>query len=138
MIASWRTVWGCNTCRPRSSATRFTGLGVARRPRPAGRSGCVSTRAMLWPAARSPTRERSAKAGVPAKIRRRNASGGLAQLLGELRADALLLELRQVFDEDLALQMIHLVLNAHGEQALRLEREGVAVPIVGTHFHAFG
>ena len=51
----------------------------------------------------------------------------LAQLLGELRADALLLELRQVLDEHLALQVIHLVLDAHREQALRLERERLAV-----------
>src|SRR4051812_23355898 len=138
VIASSRRVFGCSTCRPRSSAKRLTGLTRSRRPRPAGRSGWVSTTTMLCPASRSRTSERSAKAGVPAKIRRRNASGGLAQLLGEPSADALLLELRQVFDENLALQMIHLVLDAHGEQALRLEREDIAVLVVGAHFHAFG
>src|SRR5574341_1247139 len=48
-------------------------------------------------------RARSANSGVPAKTRRRKAfrSGGLAQLLGELRADALLLQLREVLDEHL-------------------------------------
>src|SRR5437868_6693396 len=137
-MASARRLCGCRTCRPRSSAKLFTALAVERRPRPAGRSGWVSTTTMLWPASRSRARERAAKAGVPAKIRRRNASGGLAQLLGELCADALLLELRQMFDEDLALQMIHLVLDTHGEQALRLERERVAVLVVGAHFHALG
>ena len=40
--------------------------------------------------------------------------GRLAQLLGELCADALLLELRQVLDEHLTLQVIHFVLNAYG------------------------
>src|SRR5260221_269766 len=67
-------------------------------PRPAGRSGRVRTSAMLCPALSSRASARSANAGVPAKIRRRNAgrSGRLAQLLGELRAHALLLELRQV------------------------------------------
>ena len=54
----------------------------------------------------------------------------LAQLLGELGADALLLELRQVLDEHLALQVIHLVLDADREQALRFEREGIAVLVV--------
>src|ERR687888_1739876 len=121
-IASTRSVGGCSTGRPRSSASFFTGLELGRRPRPAGRSGCVRTRAMLWPACRSRTRERSAKAGVPAKIRRRSASGGLAQLLGELGADALLLELRQMFDEDLALQMVHLVLDAYGTRWTKIGR----------------
>src|SRR5712671_1272961 len=109
-------------------------------PRPAGRSGRVRTSAMLCPALSSRASARSANAGVPAKIRRRNAgrSGRLAQLLGELRAHALLLELRQVLDEDLALQMIHLVLNANREQALRLERKRVAVLIIGPNLHALG
>src|SRR3954469_121719 len=98
-------------------------------PRPDGRSGCVRTRATSCPDPRSWASARSAKAGVPAKIRRRNAerSSGLALLLGELRADALLLQLRQMLDENLALQMIHLVLDAHGEQALCLEGKRIAV-----------
>src|SRR5574341_1242220 len=84
-------------------------------------------------------RARSANSGVPAKTRRRKAfrSGGLAQLLGELRADALLLQLREVLDEHLALQVIHLVLDAHSEQALRLERERIAVSIVRAHLDPF-
>src|SRR6266850_6646844 len=106
-------------------AKRFTGLARGRRPRPAGRSGRVSTSAISCPAAASDARARSANSGVPAKTRRRKAgrSGRLAQLLGELGADALLLELRKVFDEHLALEVVHLVLNAHREQALRFERE---------------
>src|SRR5687767_5556171 len=121
--------------RPR--AKRFTGLSARFRPRPAGRSGCVSTSAMWWPSAARRAKARSANSGVPAKTRRRKArSGGLAQLLGELGADALLLQLRQVFDEHLALQMIHLVLDAHGEQPLRLQREGLAVLIESAHFDA--
>ena len=57
-------------------------------------------------------------------------SGCLAQLFRELRAGALLLELRQVLDEHLAFQVIHLVLNADGEQPLRLQRKGIAVLVV--------
>src|ERR1041385_4972805 len=109
-------------------------------PRPEGRSGCVRTSATSWPASRRRASARSAKEGVPAKIRRRNAerSGGLAQLLGELGADALLLQLREVLDKDLALQVIHFVLNAHGEQTLCFQREGVAVLVVRANFHALG
>src|SRR5438552_11353382 len=130
---------GWNTSRLRPSAKRFTGLMAAFRPRPAGRSGCVSTRATSWPACNRRASARSANSGVPAKTRRRKArSGGLAQLLRQLGADALLLQLRQVLDEHLALQVIHLVLDAHGEQTLRLEREWIAVLIVGANLHALG
>src|ERR1700741_890901 len=82
--------------------------------------------------------DRSANSGVPAKTRRRKAPGlrRLAQLLGELRADALLLELRQVLDEHLALEVIHFVLNADREQSLRFQGERIAVLVVGAHLHA--
>src|SRR3982751_961251 len=95
---------------------------------------------MSCPASSRRTSACSAKCGVPAKIRRRDAerSGGLAQLLRQLGADALLLQLREVLDENLALQVIHLMLDAHREQTLRLERERVAVPIVGANLDALG
>src|SRR5438552_2403813 len=134
-----RRLSGWKISRSLACARVFTGLGLLRMPRPAGRSGWVSTSATSCRPSSSAS-ARSANAGVPAKIRRRNAdgSGGLAQLLSELGADALLLQLRQMLDEDLALQMIHLVLDAYGKQALRLERERIAVLVVGTHFHALG
>src|SRR5256885_1441030 len=119
---------------PRSAARRFTGPGLERSPRPAGRSGCVSPRTISWPAARRRSSARSANSGVPAKTRRRKArSGRLAQLLGQLGANALLLELRQVLDEDLALQMIHFMLDADREQPLRFQRERIAVLVIGPH-----
>src|SRR5882672_8693647 len=135
-----RKVSGWKISRPLACARAFTAPGLLRMPRPAGRSGCIRTSAISCPASSSRARARSANAGVPAKIRRRNAdgSGGLAQLLGELGADALLLQLREMLDEDLALQMIHLVLDAYGKQTLRLERERIAVLVVGAHFHALG
>src|SRR5262245_31599747 len=124
---------------PRALARRFTGPAIERNPRPAGRSGWVRASTTSWPASASRASARSANSGVPAKTRRRKGrSGCLAQLLGELRADALLLELRQVLDENLALQMVHLVLDADGEQPLRLEREGVAVLVVSAHLDALG
>src|SRR4051812_7036967 len=129
---------------PLCCANVLTGLAAARMPRPAGRSGCVSTSAIWCPAATNRASERSANAGVPAKIRRRNApplrrpSGGLAQLLRELGADALLLELGKVLDEHLACQVIHFVLDAYGQQALRFERECVAVLVEGANLDALG
>ena len=91
-------------------------------PRPAGRSGWVRTRGTSWPAARIASRARAAKGGVPAKTTRKDArpeSGGLALAFLQLRADAVLLQFRQVIDEDLALQVIHLVLDAGREHRPR-------------------
>src|SRR5438552_18584187 len=128
---------GWNTSRLRPSAKRFTGLAAAFRPRPAGRSGCVSTRAISWPACNRRASARSANSGVPAKTRRRKArSGGLAQLLCKLGADALLPELRPALADHLAPQMIHLLLDATGKQPLRLKRKGLAALRRGTHRHA--
>ena len=40
---------------------------------------------------------------------------------------------RQVVDEDLAFEVVHLVLDAHGEQAVGLELEGLAVAVERLH-----
>src|SRR5205085_12062890 len=93
-----RSVAGFETRRPFSRASRETSLSARRMPRPDGRSGCVSTSATSWPAAATASRERAANAGVPAKTTRKK-SGGLALALLELRADAVLLQVREVLDE---------------------------------------
>src|SRR4051794_19752596 len=91
---------------------------------------------MSCPAATRAARARSAKSGVPAKTRRRKArSGGLAQLLGESRPNPLLLQLREVLNEHLALQMVQLVLDTNRKQPLSLEGERGAILIVSAHFH---
>src|SRR5262245_21018278 len=135
--ASSRSGW--NTGRPRSSARRLTALAAGCMPRPAGRSGCVRTRETWYPACSRRASACAAKSGVPAKTRRRKTTlRRLAQLLGELGADALLLELREMLDEYLALQVIHLVLDADRQQPLGFQRERLAVLVVGAHFHALG
>src|SRR5690349_5052773 len=92
---------------------------------------------MSWPAACNAASACSANSGVPAKTRRRKArSGRFAQLLGEARADALLLELGELLDEHLALEVIDLVLNADSKQSLRLQRKGVAVLVEGPNLYA--
>src|SRR5690606_13043740 len=50
-----------------STAACFTALGDSFRPRPAGRSGCVSTRLTSWPASMMAWSARRANSGVPAK-----------------------------------------------------------------------
>src|SRR5436305_1188827 len=67
---------GCSTGTPASSAATFTGLAWMCPPRPAGRSGCVTTattRAGRPATSRKDSSVRSegtAKAGVPMKTRR--------------------------------------------------------------------
>ena len=55
------------------------------------------------------------------------ASGRLAELFLKFRLDALLLEARQIVDENLALKMIHFVLDADREELLCDEGKGSSV-----------
>jgi hypothetical protein len=57
----------------------------------------------------------------------RRASGRLAVLFEQLGADTVLLQARQVLDEHPALEMVHLVLDAHRQQTIGIERECCAV-----------
>src|SRR5258706_3691255 len=93
---------------------------------------------MSCPALSSAANACAANSGVPAKTRRRKVLGALAKLLCKPRANALLLELREAFDEHLALQVIHFVLDADRKQSLCLEREQLAVLVVGAHLDALG
>src|SRR5690606_32374962 len=113
---------------PRASARCLTGEAVRRRPRPAGRSGCVYTAAISCPAAASASSAGTAKSGVPAKTSRNarfseHAGGGLfgfeqacgfeALLFLQLLANAAALEIGQVVHEQLAVEVIDLVLHAN-------------------------
>ena len=62
------SVSGWKTSMPCSSASFLTGDGCSAMPRPAGRSGWVSTSATSWPAARMAASACAANSGVPAKI----------------------------------------------------------------------
>ncbi len=55
------------------------------------------------------------------------ASGRFAELFLKFRLDALLLEARQIVDENLALEMIHFVLDADREKLLCDERKRSSV-----------
>src|SRR5690606_28746103 len=116
-----------------------------RRPRPAGRSGCVSTSGTSAPAATIASSVGTANSGVPANAMRRSCTrglpwserlgagaGGLRLAPGLLQVpflQPLALQRRQVIDEQPALEVIHLVLDALREQALRVELERLAVAV---------
>src|SRR5258708_16530152 len=142
---------------PRAAASLFTGDGASARPRPAARSGRVITPVTRWRDSSSPSRQRAANSGVPAKrtfteaaraqgLRERQrsdrlsnaASGGFAELFLKLGLDALLLEARQIVDEDFALEVIHLVLDANREELVCDEGERLAVQIERAHGDALG
>src|SRR4051794_13119354 len=95
----------------------------------------------MWCAA-SERRICAANVGVPANpIRRRTAdglSGTDATLFFELLPDALALESRQIVDEQLAVEVVALVLNAHRECSLCRKFERHPVPIERTNAHAIG
>src|SRR3970040_1870822 len=131
---------GCRTWMPRPSASRLTADGARPRPRPAGRSGWVytATTSLCLAAAR---RLGTANSGVSANTMRRliaaspRATNAAARsrrvepaLLGQLLAHHLALERREVIHEQLAQQVIHLVLHAHREQTVGMEFERLAAP----------
>src|SRR5256885_6910265 len=92
------------------------------------------------PGRRPPLRVR-AKGSAPAVVEQRGAqpaSGRLAELFLKFRLDALLLEARKIIDENLALEVIHLVLDADCEEFLCDEGERSAVQAKRTHRHALG
>jgi hypothetical protein len=62
----------------------------------------------------------------------------LARLLFQLLADALALEAGQIIHEQLAVQVIDLVLDAHRQQAIGIQLEGLAVAVQGAHLDALG
>src|ERR1700675_1205927 len=61
---------GCRIGSFISWAASFTGGGATRRPRPAGRSGRVTTKQISCPASTSARSDGRAKTGVPMKLRR--------------------------------------------------------------------
>src|SRR6266480_8105592 len=66
------------------------------------------------------------------------ASGRLAELFLKFRLDALLLEARQIVDEDFALEVIHFVLDADREEFLCDDCKGSSVQPKRPHRHALG
>src|SRR6185437_3396677 len=70
--------------------------------------------------------------GAAATFGRGGAGSALLAVLLQLLADALTLEIGKVVDEELAVEVIHLVLDADGENLLAVPLEEVAVAVLGT------
>ena len=86
----------------------------------------------------SAVRARAPRARAHRRRGRARRATALAPLLVELAPDALALELGKVVDEQLAFEMIHLVLQAHRQQALELPLERAPVPVLRAHANARG
>src|SRR5215207_2334930 len=65
-LPSRRRLRGCTTGQPRATASCLTGEACSFMPRPAGRSGCVITRAISKDAAAIASSATRANSGVPA------------------------------------------------------------------------
>src|SRR5690349_723804 len=143
-LPSRRSPCGCATAMPRSSANVLTGDATTFMPRPAGRSGWVRTSGTSKPAATIRASATRANSGVPAKatriaLRATNSPSDarlVARLLQHPRLDARALERAQVFDEDLAEQVIHLVLHGDREQPLGVELARRAAAVERAHANA--
>jgi len=59
-------------------------------------------------------------------------------LLAQSGQDAITLQLGQVFDENLALEVIHLVLDANGDQTIGFDLERLAVSVESAYPYPFG
>ena len=88
-----RRLTGCNTSIWFSLASCLTGLAVSFRPRPAGRSGWVSTASGRTPAPMSAASEARAKSGVPANSTRGAVKGAITVAeSGDLRLQSTFFE----------------------------------------------
>src|SRR3954447_10135740 len=136
---------GVSTSTSAASAMARTGLATTRRPRPAGRSGLVTTATTSWRGLSSSARSvGTATAGVPAKTRRTldgeaacRVRRDLDNWIGESRplrlADRLHRELALLrthpVDEQDAVEVVDLVLDATRHQLGAFNRDGVAVHV---------
>jgi hypothetical protein len=149
--------------RPELRRAGLTGLALQAWPRPAGRSGWVKHGANAVSRQRVERRngelrrageaqpqggkigaqgsKEPARNGGRAKRRRRTsflARGSLPALFFQPPANQLPLELGEIIDEQLAFEMIHLMLDADGEQPLRIHFERFAVPAQRAHANMRG
>src|SRR3954454_7688751 len=127
---------------PSRTASSSTGVGCSFMPRPAGLAARVYTATISWPWPERASSVGTAKSGVPMKIRRRGIGNadrfwsakpallrGPLGRLGEFFQHAVALQLREIIHEQHAVEMIDLVLNAGGEQALGILLVQLAVEI---------
>src|ERR1700675_2834475 len=121
----------------RARAKVLTALGASFSPRPCRASGRVRTRPTSNPAARIAASAVAANGGVPANpTRNASATSGSAReplFFPELRRQPRPLQRREVGDEYLPDQVVHLVLDAHRESPLEHPLEGLAALVERSH-----
>src|SRR5579864_83509 len=123
-------------------AASLTGGGVRRMPCP-GRSGCVITRAISWPASCRALREGTANSAVPTKttFRKSLTRGGHRRGAGLLLVGLQLVdaaqgvEVRQPVDEQDAVEVVDLVLERASGEAGRLDAHFLPAPVAPFHDH---
>src|ERR1051325_10740332 len=112
-------------------ASALTGANVTFCPRPRGRSGCVKMPETMWRESMRCWSVGTAKRGVPKNtmfIAWRLPFAGARELL-DLPDNQILLQAAQPIDEQRPFQMIHLVLEAAGQQARAFDDLLLAVAI---------
>src|SRR5579859_5312410 len=134
--ASSLTDAGWASSRPSSAATCATGGAARRRPRPAGRSGRVTTRAGRCAVAASARRTAAANSEVPRKTVRTQpvSSGGLLGVAEDAHR-LLALFARGTVEDEHPVEVIHLVLDDPGLEARGLDEHGRAVLVLGPDTH---
>src|ERR1039457_942093 len=142
MASSWarnsellRIFSGCMTGRPAARAACLTAGAVSCWPRPTGRSGCETASAISWPAASSASRVGTAKLGVPQKTSFTGILAGLplafALHLADLAQVDVALEGAHAEDEQHAVEVVDLMLDAAREQLSAVHLEPLAALVLG-------
>ena len=109
--------------RPHDDGTRGASQGTVRQIQECRRRGHSRMRHPFRLARKTALRQSSNNESAGSQP----ASGRLAELFLKFRLDALLLEARQIVDEDFALEVIHFVLDADGEEFLCDDGKGSSV-----------
>jgi hypothetical protein len=123
--------------QPRSMASSLTGGGVQTCPRPQGRSGWLYTPTISQPShSRRCFRDAAAKSGVPM-----NTIFNLLFLFQpffELSFVQGAFQFADLVDEQHAIEMVHLVLQADGQEVVGVHFHGVAVQVSGREVQPLG
>src|SRR5579875_284840 len=133
------------TGMPSSRAAAFTGLGAGAPRRLRRRSGPVTARTTSWPAAASARSTVAAASGAPRKARRarwllgpgargQRAAGGEGSLAQDRPSLPALVRVEPLDDEH-PVEVVHLVLEAAGQQLVGLDVEWLAVEADATQVH---
>src|SRR6266568_4430965 len=122
---------GCVIASPAAMAICFTGVAATCCVRPTGRSGCETTSAISWPAARNASIVDTAKRGVPQKTIFTLLPLAVALHLANLAQSQVAFERAHSKDEKHAVEMIDLMLECARKQLLAIHLEPFPLQILG-------